>query len=189
MRAALILAATLAAFAICLPGDGDESYRLSLHVQWGEPQGPSSFRAELERQIGRELGAKRCFELARPGSIEQPTDRDLELLVTIEDYKEEMYHNYAISELSAPDSGKVFTGTAHVEAVFRTEVRTLAEGLLVRERRYRHKASYAPLRNEDPRVEAQRRLVDEVARRARRFSCKGAAKDLADDVERARAER
>ena len=109
--------------------------------------------------------------------------------VIIEDYKEEMYHNYAISELSAPDSGKVLTGTAHVEAVFRTEVRTLADGLLVRERRYRHKASYAPVRNEDPRAEAQQRLVDEVARRARRFSCKGAGKDLADDIERARAER
>jgi hypothetical protein len=174
-----------------LPAGGNEgeAYRLTLHVQWGEPPGPSSFRAELERQIGRELGAKRCFELARPGSIDQPTARDLELRVHIEDYREEMYHNYAISELSSPESGKVFTGTAHVEAVFRTQVRTLAEGLLVRERRYRHKASYAPVRNEDPRAEAQRQLVDEVARRARRFSCKGAGKELAEDVERARAER
>ena len=174
----------LAAGALPVEGGGALPYRLVVAVDWGPTTGPEALRQDLEAELIHELAAAACFESVVAAHGEQQAD--LRLRLQVADYHEETEFEYALSQTGAPDLDANRLSIAHAEANLLAEVIELQQGSVVRSRRFRQRASWRPSWQEDPREYAQRELVEEVVRAARKLACKGSATKWSKEIERAR---
>lgn len=161
-------------------------YRVFVTMEWGQPIGPSSFRAALEEELRTALAIKGCFEAVLSERPEPIRADDLMLHLVVSDYAEELDFEYRVGTGDTLGFDSNRHSVARVEADFRAEIRSLAEELLLREQRFVMRAIWRPLANEDPRAEAQRNLVTKAVRKARAFACKGSASAWSKQIRRAR---
>jgi hypothetical protein len=190
---ALRYASVLALAMLCAASDtkagGDQPlpYRLVVVVEWGQPAGPASFRAELQRELLTEISAANCFRAVHADAATSPGADDLKLRVTVHAYNEEIEFEFGVADRAAPGADLDRLTVARIQAGFHAEVRTAVEDAVVREDHFRQQSAWRPLYHEDPRVEAQLRMIDAVARTTRRFACKGSAGRWSKQLESARA--
>lgn len=194
MRAiAFRYAGAFALMMLCLAADKAAArdaplpYRLFVSVEWGQPAGPESFRAELERELLMEFTAANCFRAVDAHAPATPGADDLKLRVTVHDYDEEIEFEFAVAQRATPGVDLDRLSVARIRADFHAELRTAAEDAAVREKRFRQLSSWRPVYHEDPREEAQRRMVEAVARATRKFLCKGSAGRWSKELDKARA--
>jgi hypothetical protein len=163
-------------------------YRLALDVSYGEPTGSESFREDLERSLLHELA--RCFDAVQSLDAEDGgSERDLTLRIVIDDFEEETSFDVSMAQLNSPDAEPDTKRQLVVQfrANFQFELLTVPDSGVVRSKRNFQHAAHRPVLNEDPRYEARLKLIEGVVRFARGFACKGSAKKLEREVERARA--
>jgi hypothetical protein len=184
---ALALAVLCAASDTRAGKDGPLPYRVRVVVEWGQPAGPESFRADLEHAIVAEISMAACFRAVRTDPLASPGPDDLQLRVTVHDYDEEIDFEYSVADRANPGVNLDRLMVARLQGDFRAEVSTVLEEATVREDRFRQQSSWRPVYREDPREEAQRLLVESVARATRKFACKGSAGRWSKQLESARA--
>lgn len=183
----------LALVMLCAAADGSAArgeplpYRIFVVVAWAHPVGPESFRTELESELIMEFTAANCFRAVEAEAPATPGTDDLKLLVTVHDFEEETEFEFGVAQRGTPGVDLDRLTVAHLHASYHAELRTVAEDAIVREKRFRQVSSWRPVYHEDPRVEAQRRMVEAVARATRKFACKGSAGRWSKELESARA--
>jgi len=134
------------------------------------------------------LAASGCFASVKPVVAEAP-GADLELRVWLGDFREET--EYAVSQaaqqdpLAHPDIRQAvrvaFIALVDLE-LLETQGRKRLRG-----RRYLQSEFYRPIMLEDARFAARQEMIKGVMQKGRAFACKGSAKKLAMQIERARA--
>jgi hypothetical protein len=184
---ALALAMLCAAADATAGRDEPLPYRVFVMAEWGHPAGPESFRAELEREILMELTAAGCFRAVDVDAPSSPGPDDLTLRVAVHAYEEEIDFEYGVAQRAQPGADLDRLKVASVRADFRVELRTAVEDAAVRDKRFRQVGSWRPVYHEDPREEAQRLLIEGVARTTRKFACKGKSDRWSKELETARA--
>lgn len=162
-------------------------YRMRVVVEWGQPVGPESIRAELEHEIVAEISLAHCFRAVHTAAPASPGPDDLQLRVTVHDYDEEIDFEFSVGDRADPGANLDRLMVARLQGDFRAEVSTVLEEATVREDRFRQQSSWRPVYREDPREEAQRLLVEAVARATRKFVCKGSAGRWSKQLDSARA--
>jgi hypothetical protein len=197
-RAALALLAVVAVTLLGpwhLAAGAGESIRatrsLAVDIGFGSRPGPETLRERLiDRTVARLAGSP-CFTAVGPARADSAAD--LLLLVTLDDFEDKTYHDASISERVSPNSNPMDLASravATVSAQTRAELRlATATGAVVRQRRFLAAESYRPQHVEDPRQEAEERFVEALAADLRAFACKGDARKLARDIDKAAAER
>jgi hypothetical protein len=74
-----------------------------------------------------------------------------------------------------------------IEALVDLRLLALPDRVVVRSRNFREKGRFRPTYRDDPRYEVRLMVLETLARAARTLACKGAAKKLPREIERARA--
>jgi hypothetical protein len=160
-------------------------YRMIVSVEWGRPLGPESFRAELQQRIVAEISAQGCFREVDGESPESLEPDDLRLRLFIDDFEQETDFEIGVAQRNNPEYDTGRSMVAHLDADFHAQVQTSTAEASVRDRRFHQRSSWRPLYREDPRVEAQRKMIAAVARATRKFACKGSAADWSRQIEQA----
>lgn len=186
-RGALLPAIFLLAIHLSLAGGTPLPYGIEVAVEWGEPAGPESLRAALVAEIIDELRRAHCFETARAEREGSSGGTLLRLALTVDGYGEETEFDHGVAERGSGDPDIERLSISRIAADFDAAVRLVEEGTVVRERRFRHESSWRPLWREDPRQAAHHRLIEGVARRVRKFTCRGSPAKWASQIARARA--
>ncbi len=129
-----------------------------------------------------------CFATVKPVVAEAPS-ADLELRVWLGDFREETEYSVSQAAQQDPRAHPDIQQAVRVAfiAVVDLELLETQGGKRLRGRRYLQAEFYRPMLLEDARFAARQEMIEGVMRRGRTFACKGSAKKLAMQIERARA--
>ncbi len=184
--AAIILALAL----ICGPAQSGKhervDFRITVNVEFGQPEGPSGLRDDLRHELVHELLVAKCFREVVGQPPETAGPDDLLLHLTLDDYEERVELDFALSQTTSPDLERDKLSTAYVEALLTAEVRTIADDLSVRTKRFLQRSSWRPRLHEDPRDAARLEFIESVVRAMRKLVCKGDTEKWAKQVNLAR---
>ena len=157
--------------------------RLAFQVIWGdESMGEESLRDRVERAVLERLERAGCYSTvvrAGPGTAAEGQGADVLYRLTLSNLDVREDWDVSIAERTSPDQP---ADEAENQVVARIgfdvsmELSLLPETVALRDKRYRHDQSYRPLHGEDPREEARRMVIDDLARQATTFACKSATK-------------
>ena len=157
--------------------------KLAFHVIWGdESMGEESLRDRVEREVLERLEQAGCYSSvvrADPKAPAEGTGADVLYRLTLGNLEVREDWEVSIAERTSPDQP---ADEAENQVVARIgfdvsmELSLLPEAVALRDKSYRHDQSYRPLHGEDPREEARRMVIDDLARQATAFACKGATK-------------
>jgi hypothetical protein len=161
-------------------------YRLNVVVEEGRSGVPDSFLDDLEHEIVARLATTSRFREVSHGIPASPGEDDLMLRVVVHSYKEVLDFEFGVSDQDSPDRDKSQLTVARIGGTFQVEIRAADADAAVRERRFHHRSSWRPVIDEDPRGEAQLRLIDSVARTTRKFACKGSPASWSKELAQAR---
>ena len=179
----------------CTPPASTETfpYSVSLDTRFGSPPGPLSFAERLENNLFYEMQRRACFErivLAREGGAE---DIDFVLEVRIHDFMEQVIYDASIAEratsvdpttkrrLFAEIAAKVLARLVHRGDV--VVVRSVKSSTLNRA----HPA-YGGQDEDFAREEVRRQALEQLVEETARKICKGSAKKLDRQLEKARTD-
>lgn len=184
----LLLALVVLPATPALAGGGPAPYSVVVDVAFGPEGGPASLRDDIVRGLLRELDRNRCFASVARLQPDVEPQADLLLRLVITELEDRTEYEISLAQRDSPNTtpSEKRRLIARLEAQVRQEIWTLPEENLARVRRFKANAAYRPLFNEDGRYEVELRLVDDLVRSTRAFACKGGAKKLTREVERAR---
>jgi hypothetical protein len=172
-----------------LAGKGDRlPYELGVKVSYGHPIGPESLRDELQRMLVNYLGRSGCFGELSLIREESESDADLILDILLDDYREEHEYGMSIAALNSPDilPEQKQNQVAVISAFVEIDLRERGAPAPARSRRHKQVIAHRPQFDEDAEYEARFRFLDDTARYARDFVCRGSDKKLTKEIERAR---
>ena len=182
---ACVLALCCALAPAAVVADAPLPYRLSVSVGWGQPVGPESLRDRLEAELVSELRRAACFGAVLRSNAPGAEAASLSLSVLLDGYREETDYEYTVHQRGAPDLDTSRGALSRVEADVHSAITSVPQASVVRERRFKHRANWRPLWQEDARDAAQREFVEGITRSVRKFACKGSAAKWAGQIERA----
>lgn len=168
---------------------------LTFEVIWGdESMGEESLREDVERQVLARLEQSACYASvvrARPTAGEEAgAPADLLFRLKLSDLEVREDWEVSIAERTSPNQppGEAENRVlATIGFDVSMDLSLLPEAVSLRARDYRHEHGYRPLQQgEDPREEVRRLVIDDLARQATSFACKGATK-LPAQIARTRA--
>jgi hypothetical protein len=172
---------------------GPAPYGLAVQVVYGdETLGAESLREDVERWIFRAIASNGCFasmERVGASSTETPSDSDLLLRIRLTNLDVHESWDVSLAERTSPnnpDEEMATRVTATVAFDVEMDVLVLPEWVPMRSREYRHHQTYRPTTGEDPREAVRMLVLEDLARDARSFVCKG-AKKIPREIGRARA--
>jgi hypothetical protein len=189
--ALLLLLAIFGFGPATLAGGGAESapYRLGVEVRYGDEIGPTRFIDSLRRELLHELEARACFRSVRAYSEDHEDPDDLLLLVVIHDINDRTEYETTMADRhddrGLPNEKRPMV--IIIEALVDLRLLALPERVVVRSRDFRERARFRPTYREDPRHEVELLVLETLTREARMIACKGAAKKLPREIEKARA--
>jgi hypothetical protein len=175
-------------------------FDLALQVVYGDDSlGSESLREDAERWIFREVASERCYasmerygvesETHEAGDVAEPSDPDLLLRITVTNLELHESWDVTLAERTSPDRPEEEMAnriTATVAFDVDMDFRLLPDDLRLRRRQFHFDQTYRPTMGEDPREAVRMLVLDDLARSARSFTCKG-TKKLPREIERARA--
>jgi len=196
IRAAAAVAAGVVWFAAgAAPGSTPAPYDVVVHVLWGDDDiGPEALRAQVERTVIHELDRAQCFDtLSRFGGEDEQhvaPDGDADLMFDIVISNLEVREDWSVSvvEKASPNQQQdkidgAQLATVEFDVTF--DLGLLPDKLPLRHKRYHHAQSYRPQYGGDPREQVRAEVIDDLARDARSFLCKG-TKKLTKAIDQAR---
>jgi len=169
-------------------GRGDSlPYKLAIEVARSEHSGPEEMRREVEFVLVQTIDERRCFDSAdRWGGDAQAAD--LLLRIRLIDLEDET--RYDVSQVTRDDPrSSVETSnlyTVYLTADLLVELLTLPGEAVVRSRQLRIAEAYRPVAHEDARSAVELQMIDEAVDATLQFVCKGSAKKLQREIDRAR---
>ena len=171
--------------------------RLAVQVDYQDKSlGPESLRAEVERQIVREIGDDGCYtQVERLGfgsesGGDEESRADLLLRIGLSQLEVAEDWDLSLADRTSPNRGGENRDAMRVARVaynVEMELLVLPGRVPLRQRHYHHSESYRPLGSEDPREAVRTQAVHDLARSARRLVCKGRNK-LPREIERSGAQ-
>jgi hypothetical protein len=163
--------------------------RVRVEIGFVEPPGSATWLDALERALVPTLENAACFKsVAFHGDGVLP-EADLVFRVSIGEVEEELDHDLSMAQRDDPNAppGRAvqLVARAAIDLIF--ELRTAPPAdLLIRQDRVRKATSRRPLSPEDSREAARREVIELAARNARTFMCKGSARRLDAEIDRAK---
>ena len=168
---------------------GPAPFELTVQVIYGDDSlGAESLREDVERWVFRDIASRGCYaSIARYGATKaEGSDLLLRIRLTNLDVHESW--EVSLAERTSPNnSGDDMANRITATVAFDVEMDflLLPEERILRAREYRHHQTYRPSLGEDPREAVRMLVLDDLARDARTFVCKG-TKKLPREMERAR---
>jgi len=191
VRLTVVVLAVAAAGGAAARNEATLPFELGIRVVYGNFSGPESWRETLERHLIDGLLRRRCYrEVLRYDESDPPQPPALLLEVRIEGVSEELRFDVGMASLHDPNAPPDVARqvTARIEADLAYDLLTLPDRSVVRTRSSHLLGAHRPVFNEDPQQEARRRLLEAAVAAGESFACKGSAKKLSKQVERARNE-
>ena len=201
VSATLLLLATLGSLASAGQA-GPAPFGLSVQVIYGDDSlGAESLREDVERWVFRDIASRGCYASmerygARSGKggeaeseVDPRLDSDLLLRIRLTNLEVHESWDVSLAERTSPNnSGEDMSNRITATVAFDVEMEflLLPELRILRGREYRHHQTYRPSLGEDPREAVRMLVLDDLARDARTFVCKG-TKKLPRVIARARA--
>lgn len=191
----------LLGLAICPPISAGSAapapFDLALQVVYGDDSlGSESLREDVERWVFREVASQRCYAAMQRYGVAPDTDEDGEaadpdllLRITLTNLEVHDSWDVTLAERTAPDRSEEDMSnriTATVAFDVDMDFRLLPDDMTLRRRVFRFDQTYRPTMGEDPREAVRMLVLDDLARSARGFACKGTHK-LPREIERARS--
>jgi hypothetical protein len=174
------------------PAGGQEpsDYSLMVQVAYGREVGPESLREQLEREIVRQISDKQCFAAVDNfDPQEQPAQGALLFKLVVQDVEDrtnwEVPLAYRERSGAMPDTKQA--QVTRLKAEIALQLLTLPDFVQVRRDDFATERGYRPQHGEDAKYEVRMIMLEHLAEEGRKFACKGSAKKLAREVERARS--
>ena len=175
-------------------------FELALQVVYGDDSlGSESLREEVERWIFREVASQRCYAAMErygvapatqeDGEATEPSDPDLLFRITLTNLELHESWDVTLAERTSPDrAGEDMSNRITATVAFDVDMdfRLLPDDTTLRKREFRFEQTYRPTMGEDPREAVRMLVLEDLARSARGFACKG-TKKLPREIERARS--
>jgi hypothetical protein len=186
-----LLAALIGSGSIATAGGKQGSdYPLMVQVAYGREVGPESLREQLEREIVRQISDQQCFAAVDNfDPEEQPPQGALLFKLVVQDVDDrtnwEIPLAYRERSGAMPDTKQA--QVTHLKASVALQLLTLPEFIPVRRNDFTSERGYRPQYGEDAKFEVRMLMLEHLAEEGRKFACKGSAKKLAREVERARS--
>jgi hypothetical protein len=186
-----ILAALLGTASTALAGGKQGSdYPLLVQVAYGREVGPESLREQLEREVVRRISDEQCFAAVDNFDPEaDPAQGGLLFRLVVQDVDDRT--NWEVPLAYRERSGGMPDATQAQVTMLRAEIvlqlLTLPDFIPVRRNDFTTERGYRPQHEEDAKYEVRLLMLDHLAEEGRKFACKGSAKKLAREIERARS--
>lgn len=175
-------------------------FNLAFQVIYGDDSlGNESLRESVERWVFREVASRGCYaamerytgpvESAGETTGDVPAGPDLLFRITLTNLDVRESWDVTLAERTSPDGtgedmSNRITATVAFDVVM--DLLVMPEEKKLRRVDFRHNQSYRPTAGEDPREAVRLLVLEDLARSARGFACKG-SKKLPREIERARA--
>jgi hypothetical protein len=173
-------------------------FQLALQVVYGDDSlGSESLREDVERWIFREVASHGCYaSMERYGVVADAggeaagsSNPDLLLRITLTNLEVHESWDVTLAERTAPDrAGEDMSDRITATVAFDVDMdfKLLPEDTTLRKREFAFHQTYRPSMGEDPREAVRMLVLEDLARSARGFACKG-TKKLPREIERTRS--